>query len=500
MAKTSISICKGKGSLRHNNREIITNNVDQSRIADNITYIREPLEVAYEKCFGQAIEEYNSRQKRSDRKISGVKGYMEQIRNSGNGEKLFYENVIQVGNMEDSGVGTAQGELCTQILSDYMLDFMRRNPNLYVFNAVLHLDEKTPHLHIDYIPLAHGYKQGLSVRNSLDRALGEQGVEGKSTKYENRTLAWQRAEKDYIEQIMKGYGLQRSAERGLKREQMTVEQYKAVTSVVRNEVKALPKQIESTPIMFDKKRVSVDKDDLERLEKRARLSMEHEKATRELVKALEQDRTSTREYLDIRMVSALEYEDRAKQKLEQAEMEVRRAEAERDKYLDLYGEQLALNGAYDDLCEERKALRQTIESLQQENNALRGQIVDLRKSIEQRVQEAVAPLMSQIKGFKERIGQLEESLAGTCQSFTNVVKAFGMLKYDEDKNGYRVKLNEKQSRLFDAIEKYTIKWLKVEGQEDLAVDVKEHIGISKGIQKQIDDLTPKRTHDYDLGR
>ena len=195
MGKASISVVKGKGSLNHNNREFVTDNVDRNRIKDNITYKCESLEDAYRHCFDEAIRNYNAKQKRADRQIDGVAGYMEQIRTSKNGEKLFYENLIQVGNMRDSGVGMEQGEVCKQVLDEYMRGFQERNPNLYVFNAVMHLDEQTPHLHIDYIPVAHGYKNGLQARNSLDRAFREQGVDGKSNKYENRTIAWQNGEK-----------------------------------------------------------------------------------------------------------------------------------------------------------------------------------------------------------------------------------------------------------------------------------------------------------------
>ena len=180
MGKASISVVKGKGSVSHNNREFVTDNVDRDRIKDNIIYKCERLEDAYRHCFEQAITEYNAKQKRADRRIDGVRGYMEKIRTSKNGEKLFYENLIQVGNMHDSGVGTKQGEVCKQILDEYMREFQKRNPNLYVFNAVMHLDEQTPHLHIDYIPVAHGYKNGLQARNSLDKASREQGVDGKA--------------------------------------------------------------------------------------------------------------------------------------------------------------------------------------------------------------------------------------------------------------------------------------------------------------------------------
>ena len=53
--------------------------------------------------------------------------------------------------------------------------FQERNPNLYLFNCVMHLDEATPHLHIDYIPVANGYKTGMKTRNSLTKALQQMG-------------------------------------------------------------------------------------------------------------------------------------------------------------------------------------------------------------------------------------------------------------------------------------------------------------------------------------
>ena len=211
--------------MNHNNRVFLTKNVDPTRTHLNITYKKESLEDAYEKCFGKAIEDYNANQKRADRRIDGIQGYMNQVKNSKNGEKLFYENVVQVGNMFDSHVGTAQGDLCGQILDEYMKGFQKRNPNLYVFNAVLHLDEQTPHLHIDYIPLAHGYQKGLSVRNSLDRSLKEQGIDGKSNKFENSTTAWQEREKSALADCMREHGLERAEESGLKRKHKNLEDY-----------------------------------------------------------------------------------------------------------------------------------------------------------------------------------------------------------------------------------------------------------------------------------
>lgn len=168
-AKT-ISFPKGKGHLTHNNREFISNNVVPERTVWNRIYIQESLEQAYEKCFGQALRDYNVAQKRKDRR---KENYLKEIENSGNKEKTFYENIVQIGKKDDTPVVGADGKLteeakaAIEILEQYAKTFQERNPNLYLFNCVMHLDEATPHLHIDYIPVANGYKTGMKTRNSL---------------------------------------------------------------------------------------------------------------------------------------------------------------------------------------------------------------------------------------------------------------------------------------------------------------------------------------------
>lgn len=101
--------------------------------------------------------------------------YLSDIQNSENKEKQFYEIVVQIGRIEDTGVLDANGELseaakgAKEILDEYARSFQERNPNLYLFNAVLHMDEATPHLHLDYIPVAHGYNTKMLTRNSLTK-------------------------------------------------------------------------------------------------------------------------------------------------------------------------------------------------------------------------------------------------------------------------------------------------------------------------------------------
>lgn len=174
MGAKTISFPKGKGHLTHNNRDFISKNVVPERTSWNRIYMQESLEQAYEKCFGQALMDYNTTQKRKDRR---KENYLKEIENSGNKEKTFYENIVQIGKKEDTPVVDADGNLteeakvAIEILEQYAKTFQERNPNLYLFNCVMHLDEATPHLHIDYIPVAHGYKTGMETRNSLTKAL-----------------------------------------------------------------------------------------------------------------------------------------------------------------------------------------------------------------------------------------------------------------------------------------------------------------------------------------
>ncbi len=227
MGKT-ISFVKGKGSLNHNNREFLASNIDESRVYLNEIYIRKTLEEAYEEIFGKEVAEYNSKQKRSDRKIDN---YLNKIKNSGNNEKTFYEIVVQVGKKDDTGVLDENGNVtqsalqAKEVLDDYVKTFQERNPNLILFNAVLHMDEATPHLHLDYIPVAHGYKTGLKTRNSLTKGLQEMGISPAVSKTDNETVHWQERERKYLSDLCREHNIEIEI-LGVKRDDYTIPEYK----------------------------------------------------------------------------------------------------------------------------------------------------------------------------------------------------------------------------------------------------------------------------------
>ena len=148
MVTRTISHCQGKGSLSHNNRTFISKNVDVERIKENVTFVKQPIDEAYQQLFSAAVENYNAKQKREDRKIKT--SYFEYAFNhkpsnnvvtASDKRKSFYEDLVQIGDMHDSGCGTPGGELVAECLTEYMGGFAKRNPNFYVFNSVLHLDE-----------------------------------------------------------------------------------------------------------------------------------------------------------------------------------------------------------------------------------------------------------------------------------------------------------------------------------------------------------------------
>ena len=259
MAAKTISFPKGRGHLTHNNREFISKNVVSERTSWNRIYQMESLEAAYENCFGEALRKYNAAQKRKDRQ---KENYQKEIEQSGNGEKLFYENIVQVGKKTDTPVVDEKGELtedakaAIKVLEQYAITFQERNPNLYLFNCVLHLDEATPHLHIDYIPVAHGYKKGMETRNSLTKALQEMGFAKAVSRKQNETVAWQERERAFLTELCREQGIEIEVLE-IQRENLSLPEYKAAM----REVEVLEHRAEI--LDSQKERLEQQKEDLE---------------------------------------------------------------------------------------------------------------------------------------------------------------------------------------------------------------------------------------------
>ena len=202
--KRTISAMRGPGSLKHNRRAFTAENVDAERTRYNVVYKDEPIKQVYHELFDDALERYNSKQKRKDRCISD---YYEHLR-TGKQEKVFHELIMQIGNKDNTGVTTEDGQWAATILDEYMQDFEKRNPTLRVFGALLHMDEATPHLHIDFIPYVSGWKgKGMDTKVSLKQALKALGFAG-GTKKESELNQWINAEKEQLAAVMERHGIE----------------------------------------------------------------------------------------------------------------------------------------------------------------------------------------------------------------------------------------------------------------------------------------------------
>lgn len=222
------------GVIAHNNRKFFAKNVDQKRSADNITYVEKDLRKFYHELFDDALKSYNER-KRSNEKITD---YYEHIKNSRQ-ERLFQEIIVGFGNAKEVGVGTDDWEVAKKLCDEYIRTFEKRNPNLKVFNAVMHLDEANPHLHIDFVPIATNQTRGLSTRVSMKRALIEQGFSAEHKK-DNELIAWEASEREYMTEILRRHGLERDNKNNHRRH-LSISEYKAQ----QDELEKMKKQAEN---------------------------------------------------------------------------------------------------------------------------------------------------------------------------------------------------------------------------------------------------------------
>ena len=241
----TISAMVGKGSVNHNSRKFRAENVDGTRTHLNIDYCNENIKTVYHELFDEALERYNAKQIRSDRKI---KDYYEKIRSSKQ-EKPFHEIILQVGGKGNMNADTENGELAKQILDEYYQGFQERNPQLRVFSAHLHMDEATPHLHIDFVPFTTGSKRGLDTRVSLKQALATQGFKGGS-RGDTEWSQWIQSEKEQLAAVMERYGIEWE-HLGTHEKHLSVLDYKKQERS--REVKELEQELEDIGVVIELK-------------------------------------------------------------------------------------------------------------------------------------------------------------------------------------------------------------------------------------------------------
>lgn len=323
----TISFMNGKGSIGHNTRSFIADNVDASRTKNNITLIHEDIKQVYHKLFDKALKEYNAKQKRKDRQI---KSYYEKISRSKQ-EKLFYEVIVQIGNKDDTGVGSSAAEVATWVLKDYVKMFQLRNPQLYVIGAYIHLDEETPHLHLNFVPWVSCCKRGLETKTSLKAALATRGFasEGKGN---TEWKQWAEAEKDDIALITRRYGIDWK-KKNTHNPHLSVLDYKKQERA--KEVAALEEELEGAQVVLELKEERIESLDKEIENRRVSIRKEQSEAQKMLDYTKAETQKLQSEGTDLRLKNSelrLEYSKNV-DKLTDKQKEIEVAQKEADKWM-----------------------------------------------------------------------------------------------------------------------------------------------------------------------
>ena len=435
-----VSFSQNKGNLSHNERKFYTNNIDIDRSKDNLQFYSLSVEEAYKEYFGNAIDEYNRTQKRKDR-LKSVDKYLFELRENEHkkgAEKPFYEIVVQIGDKNTCNIlnNKEQAENAKNVLIEYVKGWQDRNPNLRVFNATIHMDETTPHLHLDYIPVATGYKQGLKVRNSLSKALECQGLGKGVGRNDNASIRWQKQEREVIKDLAINHGFE-IEEKGVDRPHLSVSEYKRASDDLNERIERNFEVLEvsKTKVPFSDK-VMIKESDLAALENLSKLGQQARNAATEHDLALTADFELKNKQLKDREYQITNQENKITQKLKEAEKALQIATSAKEIAQEQEKNSKHMKSVYEKLYNEQKNLNQEYNELLKKNVSFSQEISKLSddiKYLKQTHSEKVTSLNTQIAQAKNDVSKLENQIA---EKDAQHIKALSNLKrqYEQEAN------------------------------------------------------------------
>lgn len=221
LSSVSISFSTAaKGNFNHNRRTLskVPENVDPTRTAFNKILIDKDIRQVYKEVFGEALAEYNANQVAKKHPERQKKDYYSSICHDKKTEP-FREAVVQIGNKDKQLPRWESNE----ILQKFLKQFQENNPQLVVVGAYIHNDEATPHMHIDYVPVAT-YSKGLKTRVSNDKALNQMGYKTWND--------WKDSQMSCLENLVREQGYDREHMNNSNRHIADVEKFKRVQKEV----------------------------------------------------------------------------------------------------------------------------------------------------------------------------------------------------------------------------------------------------------------------------
>lgn len=397
----SISMVKttSKTNLNHNNRELTdkqkedNKHINYERSHENKYLVQDNIRDLYEREFGQALENYNAKQTRSDRKINDYFKHIQASKKTATQQEM----IIQVGDREDF-FNEENREIASDVLEEWFNDFEERNPNLKVYNAVIHNDEASPHLHINYVPVASDYKRSLEKQVAFDRAIKQQDPTlDKTRPFDD----WRNKEVSVLEKALK--------ERGIERELVGTNQYKDVNDYkhkkdLEKEISLKQKKLEElTSFLPDKQ------EELPFLKKEKVLFQETENYV-----------LSPEQYEDIsNKISAAATMKKDYERLKNTDLKKLN-----EKIIEKYNEKMnefsehndKTNSTMQQLLNQNKALTSENSKLETKNNSLNHEVIGLK--------EKAKYLTEDIKHIYQASKEFVKERTNDVQAFKEMFKAF----------------------------------------------------------------------------
>lgn len=279
----SISASQGRVAQIHDEREYTPDNADERLKKNNVTIIGSSMsyEQQFNNFFQPVVDEYNEKQKRSDRKIDN---YYESLNNSNRKEKPVYEYVFQIGNQNTNGITDStfdkqawesdksgydieshlnvseENIKCRMALDNAMSKLDEKYPNFKFWFVGSHGDEPngTYHYHVAFTPVGTDYQNGMNTRCSLTKALNAMGFK---TQGEDLAIKqWQNDVKDLIADEMQQLGIEREYMNNTDKH-LSVPQFKlqSENAELQNSIEKKHKRIERQVSAFTNNKAVINK-------------------------------------------------------------------------------------------------------------------------------------------------------------------------------------------------------------------------------------------------
>ena len=293
-------------NIRHNNRELTEKefksdahkHIQREKSKYNIQIFKRDIKDVYHELFDDALNAYNAKQKRKDRKIDDYYKHVQKSKNL----DLQREFIVAVGNKADwERLSFEEKQEVGEALKRYVIDFNERHDNMTIYNAIVHLDESgAPHAHFNVVPTATGYKNGLAVQPSFRKALEQEGF-GPSGR--EQLKAFRDAEVHRLHEFVHEIGIDRKA--GQTNDIKDMREYKDAMEYIENRKSNQIVKMQREEKAHEEKMHELD----ERLRKQEEMIQKRDEAFKaskreqaRIIKEMNEEIASKSEELDLEMI------------------------------------------------------------------------------------------------------------------------------------------------------------------------------------------------------